>query len=257
MPGDLVGAWAFNASPVPDESGGGRTITLSGGTVLTSVGNGAFGTRGLTQTGAETFTAFTLPPELQTPQRTWMANVVFTGSTIGWIGEFYRAGTDNTGVWGLLDLRGAASTLQFRAKDSSNVERHINLTAPSVMTNICATYDGTNLRLYIDGVLSGTLAIPAIWDADSFRLLDNADTVCRIDDMRLFNGALTQEEIDAWRVLPADQFPPPPGTPGRLKIETAPGVWTPVPLKFESAPGVWTPVPVKTETSPGVWTELP
>jgi len=249
----LEGAWAFESSPVPDESGNGRTITLSGSTILTSVGNGAFGTRGLTQAGAETFTSFAMPAAFQSAQRSWMANVAFSGSTIGWIGEFYREAPSDTGVWGLLDLRGAGGTLQFRAKDSSNTERHINLPAPSgAMTNICATYDGTNLRLYIDGVLTGTLAIPAIWSATHFRLLDNSNTVVRIDDMRIFSGALTQEEIDAWRVLPATEVPT-FGTPGRLKYESAPGVWTSVPIKTDAG----APVVMKRETSPGVWEALP
>ena len=65
-----------------------------------------------------------------------------------------------------------------------------------------------------------------------------------------FDGALTQEEIDIWRVLPADQIPT---QGGRLKYESAPGVWTPVPLKTEAGD----PTVVKTETSPGTWEALP
>lgn len=259
MPAELLAAWSFEANPVIDETGNGHDMTLSGGTILTAPDGGAFG-RGLTQTGSEVYTAFAMPPELQPAQRSWMANVVISGEGLGWIGEFFNADAPDggTGVFGLLDLRGVGGTFQFRAKDSSNTERHVNLTPPGAFVNICATYDGTDLRVYTDGSLAGSVAAPAIWAATHFRMLDGLGSAAKVDDMRIFSGALTPEEIDVWRFLPANEMPPgAPSETGRLKYESAPGVWTSVPLKYESAPGVWTPVPVKTEASPGDWEALP
>jgi hypothetical protein len=44
-----------------------------------------------------------------------------------------------------------------------------------------------------------------------------------------------------------------PAEGGKLKYESAPGVWTPVPLKTETGE----PLVVKSETSPGTWEVLP
>jgi hypothetical protein len=247
MPGDLVAAWSFDSAPCVDHTGNGNTITPTGNTVVAA--GGAHGSA-LTQiTSSETFTAFTMPSAFNSPQRTWMATVKWGGSgEVGWLGEFYNQ-SGNTGVWGLLCLGGA---LQFRAKDSSSQERHVDLTKPTVYTTVTATYDGTNLSVYTDDTLISTIPIPAIWTATHFRPMDfgSGGPTTFIDDLRLFNGALTPEEIEAWRVLPADQMP---AEGGKLKYESAPGVWTPVPLKTETGE----PLVVKSETSPGTWEVLP
>lgn len=252
MAAELLAAWAFEASPVPDETGNGHDITLSGGTILTAPGGGMNGTRGLTQTGSEVFTAFALPPELQPAQISWMCNVEFSGETLGWVGELYNE-DENTGAFGLLDLRGVGSSFQFRIKDSTLAEHHVNLTPPGAFANICGTYDGSNLRVYTDGTLIGTVASPDMLAATHFRLLDGIGTAAKIDDMRLFSGVLTQEEIDVWRFLPANEMPPGAGAGGMLKYESAPGVWTPIPLKTDAG----APLAVKVETSPGTWEVLP
>ena len=86
--------------------------------------------------------------------------------------------------------------------------------------------------------------------ANSFRMLYRTGSGIIIDDARIFDGALTVEEINAWMPLPADQMP---AQGGRLKYESAPGVWTPVPLKTATGE----PLIVKSETSPGTWEVLP
>lgn len=252
MAAELLAAWGFEATPVVDETGNGHDITLTGGTVLTAPGAGQFGGRGLTQTGGEVFTAFAMPPELQPPTRSWMCDVEISGQALGWVGEFYNQ-DENTGAWGMVDLRDVGGTFQFRCKDSGLNEHHVNLTPPGVFTNICGTYDGTNMRVYTDGALIGTVASPDILTATHFRLIDSLGTTTKIDNMRLFSGVLTPEEIDVWRFLPANEMPPGAPTGGKLKYESAPGVWTPVQLKTETGD----PLVVKTETGPGTWEVLP
>lgn len=248
MPGQLIAAWSFDASPCVDHTGHGYDFTPTGNTVVAA--GGAHGSALTQVTASEPYSAYAIPPAFETPRRTWMANVKYSGATtdLGWLGEFYRSGND-TGVWGLLMLNGG---LQFRAKDSSNVERHVSLTTPTVFTTVTATYDGTNLAVYTDDTLAGSVACPAIWTATHFRPFDyiSGGVTTWLDDMRLFDDALTPEEIAAWRVLPANQMP---AEGGRLKYESAPGVWTPVPLKLATGE----PLIVKSETSPGTWEALP
>lgn len=248
MPGQLIAAWSFDASPCVDHTGNGYDFTPSGNTVVAA--GGAHGSALTQVTASETFTAFALPPAFETPHRTWMANVKYSGSgtDIGWLGEFYRS-TSDTGVWGLLMLNGS---LQFRMKDSSNVAHVVGLSTPTTFKNIAGTYDGSNLRVYTDGVLAGSVASPAPWSATHFRPFDytSGGVTTWLDDLRLFDDALTDTEIQAWMNLPADQMP---AQGGRLKYESAPGVWTPVPLKLATGE----PLIVKSETSPGTWEALP
>jgi hypothetical protein len=248
MPGTLLAAWSFDetSGDVIDHSGGGRHFALTGSTIRTADGGGAHG-RGLTQSGGEVFTALPSLAGLQPIQRTWMVNFKTTTAFIGWLVEFFRASSADTGVFGLLYLSGQ---LRFRAKDTSNTPFEINISASSSFRNGTATYDGTTLRFYLDGVLAGSAAMGSIWAGDSLRMLDGSGANAVIDDVRLFDGALTPEEIDAWRVLPADQMP---AAGGRLKYESAPGVWTPVPVKTETGELLV----VKSETSPGTWEALP
>jgi hypothetical protein len=253
MPGVPTIALAFDevSGDVVDHSSNGHNFPLTGATTRTPAGGGAFGTRGLTQLGAEAFVASSVDPTtIRTPQWTWMLNLKTSAEFTGWVGEFYRGGTDDTGVTGLLYLFG---TLRFRVKDTSGTPYEITIpVSHGSFRNICATYDGTTLRAYVDGVLVNSVSLPNFWTATALRLLDGSDSTTVIDDFRMFNGALTQEEIDAWRVLPADQVPT-FGTPGRLKYESSPGVWTSIPLKTETGD----PLVVKSETSPGTWEALP
>src|SRR5690348_3529142 len=127
MPGDLVAAFTFDASPCVDHTGNGYDFTPTGNTIVAA--GGAHGSALTQVTASEVFTAYATPPAFETPRRTWMANVKMSGAgtDLGWLCEFYRQ-TSDTGVWGLLMLNGA---LQFRAKDTSNTEHHISLVTPT------------------------------------------------------------------------------------------------------------------------------
>lgn len=250
MPGVPTIALAFDeaSGDVIDHSGNGHNFPLAGSTIRTASGGGA-NDRGLTQAGAEVFTAAGVDPTTLRPANwTWMANVKTTAAFTGWLGEFFRAATVDTGVTGLLYL---SSVLRFRVKDSANTPYEITVpTLHNVFRNIAATYDGATLRLYIDGALAGSIAVPNFWTATALRPLDGSGSSAVLDDFRVFDGALTAEEVAVWAALPADQMP---AQGGRLKYESAPGVWTPVPLKLATGE----PLIVKSETSPGTWEALP
>jgi hypothetical protein len=242
-------AYSFDeaSGEVIDHSGGGRSFSLTGNTVRTLDTEGHTG-RALTQIAGDVQPIPSLV-SLQTPQRTWMAWIRATASFTGWFMEFHRSAED-TGVWGLLYLSGS---LNWRCKNSSNTVFQSTGIPPDFGNwhHIAATHDGANLRTYRDGVLISTTAVPhAIWTADGFRMLDQVGSAARMDDVRGFDVALTAEEIQAWMALPADQMP---AQGGRLKYESAPGIWTPVPLKLATGE----PLIVKSETSPGTWEALP
>jgi hypothetical protein len=252
MPGTLLGAWSYE--DLLDHSGNGRTITLSGATAQTAPGGGHTG-KGLNMNStAESFTGGLTVPT-QPLQRTMMFWLMDTAApTDGRVLEWYDSVGDNSifrfgcrAQWHAQVVNAAEAFARVTVNRQNAVWRHITM-----------TYDGSNIRLYIDGVEPAespvALAGPIMTAADSFRMLYRTGAGIVIDDARIFDGALTGAEIADWMPLPADQVP---SDGGKIKYESAPGVWSAVPLKYESAPGVWSPVPVKTETSPGTWEALP
>lgn len=191
-----------------DTSGNGRNVTLTGNNTRTAAGSGyTYGgtmpnSKGLIQTAADVFTAFN---GAMTPFNTTSRTVMFWGKLAGanpsWAMEYYNA-TADTGVFGWLLLSGV---FRFRAKDASNNVYERNLTsAPTVFHHYCATHDGTNLKVYVDGVQVGAnVSMPvAVWNADALRIQDQGGSAPVLDDIRIFNAALTSTEVNTWMTTP-------------------------------------------------------
>jgi hypothetical protein len=183
----------------------------------------------------------------QTAHRTLMIDIVRTSNSDAWVAEMKNM-SEGTGVWGFLF---SGSSVQARAKDPSNSATFASAVVPASGTRyqLAMTYDGTNIRLFFNGVQQAITAFAGpIWtSADAFQLFDVASTETMIDNMRVYDVALSAAELAALVGVPVAA--PAPATGGRLKYESAPGVWTPVPLKTETGD----PLAVKTETSPGTW----
>jgi hypothetical protein len=186
---------------VIDHSGNGRNFALSGSTVRTADGEGHTG-RGLTQSSPGVGPGPAIAG-LHPATWTWMSWVRITASVNGWVGESYWS-TNDTGVRGLLYLSGS---LNFRVKNPSNVAFESAGLAPDFGNwhHIAATYDGTSLRTYRDGVQVGS-AVTVTGGAQAgtaLRILDQADTAFRIDDFRIFDGTMDATEIATWAATPA------------------------------------------------------
>lgn len=201
-------AWNFDeasGATVLDRSGNGRDLTISGIGVRTASGNGHTD-RGLTATGGGQLVGPSLTG-LQTAQRTIECWVKNTSTVIGHIVEFYVGGIDSS-AWSILFLSGQ---IHIQARNGSGFVRASGAWTPSTTWHhIAGTYDGTNVRLYIDGVLTATTALspPLRTDATEFRVLDNSDSATAIDDVRLYTVALTQAEIAADMATPVTDAPP-------------------------------------------------
>jgi len=192
-----------------DTSGNGRNVTLTTGTTRSAAGSGyTYGgtlpnSKCILQTSSAIQLAFN---GAMTPFNTTSRTVMFWGKIPGanpsWAMEYYNAGSD-TGVFGWLLLSG---TFRFRAKDSSNNVYERNLTsAPTVWHHYATTHDGTNLKVYVDGVQVGAnVSMPvAVWNADAIRIFDQFGTAGGgIDDVRVFNTALTSTEVNTWMTTP-------------------------------------------------------
>jgi hypothetical protein len=194
--------WSFDeaSGDILDSSGHGRNWTPSGITTRTASGGGHTD-KGLTQSGVD----IALGPSLtglQTSNRTVMAWVKQTTSVTAWLLEFYVSSIDS-GAWGILFLSGQ---YHIQARNSSGFAR-ASAASPTfnVWHHVAGTYDGSNVRLYIDGTLSATTALtgPLRTDATNFRVMDQSSSATVFDDARGFDIALTQAEIQSWMNTPA------------------------------------------------------
>lgn len=192
--------WAFDEASgnVLDHSGNGRIWTPgagNGNSARTSSGGGHTD-KGMTQSIADIAVGPSLTG-LMTAKRTVMAWVKQTTTITGWLMEFHVTSIDS-GSWGILFLSGQ---VHIQARNSSGFVRASGATpSANVWHHIAGTYDGTNVRLYIDGVLTATTALtaPLRADANTFRVMDQASSITVFDDARAFDTALSEAEIQSW-----------------------------------------------------------
>lgn len=254
MPGDLLAAYTHDGAStnsfIEDDTGNGHGFAIGSSQANSQrvAGKTGFGlSQSIADGGGFGPAAFGL-----TDQRSLMLNFFqTTGGLTAWAWEWFVP-TEFSGAWGILWL---SDQIHVQVRNSSTVER-ASVAVPTLNQwhNICATFDMSTIRLYLDGALVATKPLTGPIRTDTvIKALDQAGTSLVIDDVRVWDGCLTDEEVAAWAPLSADQTPAPATTPGRLKYESAPGVWTPVPLKTETG----SPLVVKTETGPGTWEALP
>lgn len=194
-------AWNFDeaSGDVIDHTGNGRGFTIASPGVRTASGNGHT-EKGLTLSfnGIQNGPALT---GLQTANRTLMCWAKNTASVTGHLLEMHVTSIDSS-AWSILYLSG---NLQIQARNASGFVRpSVARPADNAWHHIAGTYDGTNVRLWLDGVNVATLALtsPLRTDANTFRVLDNSDSVTTIDDVRLFDTALDSTAINSYMNTP-------------------------------------------------------
>lgn len=250
-----LAAWDFSGSgTVLDVTGNGHDFEIVAPTARTAPGGGYTygGTQaeriGLTQSSETTQEG--PEPFAETPLRTMATWIKSTASvTDGRIFENVADGSTSTWEFLLRD-----STWHLQAWNSSTFGRASTARPTDNAWHFwAATYDGTSLKLYQDATLKATTAFsgPLITSSSVLNVLHSTGPSTIISDAQFFNEALSQMEIAALMTSPPGA--PAPSATGRLKYESAPGVWTPVPLKTETGD----PLVAKIETSPGVWEALP
>lgn len=206
----LLAAYNFDEASgnALDVTGNGHGFALAGATIRTASGSGHTD-KGLTQSTTSTDAG----PNIfgQTSSRTLMCWAKLTGSiSAGWVMEFNNTSA-GTGVWGFLYLGGV---LQLRAKNASNAETHValaNQLADSTWHHLCGSYDGTTLRFFVDGATPTTTAFAGpIWTAaDTIKIFDTVGSVLTIDDVRVFDHAMTTTaEVISYRDTPVSASSP-------------------------------------------------
>jgi glucose/arabinose dehydrogenase len=101
--------------------------------------------------------------------------------------------------------------------------------AVNTWTHLALTYDGANMRLYVNGTLASTKAQTGAIRTSTNALQIGGDTIFGqyfsglIDEVRIYNGALTAAQVQTDMSTPLPTAPPdlqPPGMPGTLSVST-------------------------------------
>lgn len=193
-------AWNFNeaSGAVIDLTGNGHGFTMVGTTVrsadVTADGTGYTG-KGLTQTSAGSTDA---GPAIfgQTANRTLECWIKSTAQVTDGR-AFEHVAPDANSTWEFL-FRDAVWHLQ--AWNASTFGRaSFARPADSAWHFLTGTYDGTNLKVYLDAVLKTTTALagPLRTDATVFNVLHSTGSATIFRHVRMYGVALTQAEIAA------------------------------------------------------------
>lgn len=206
---ELLSAYNFDEASgnALDTTGNGRDFAVAGNMARTASGHTG---SGLTTTA----TATEAGPSMfgQTGGRTLMAWVKVTADYTGWIFEWHD-NTLDTGFWGLLRLSGS---MGFRGRNAAGSIAFASVaqSADSAWHHWAGTYDGVNVRTYLDGTLVATTALANGIDTaqpDLIRMFTTAASVT-VDDIRVYDGVLTQSEISTLKDTPVASA----GTTGTL-----------------------------------------
>lgn len=157
----------------------------------------------------------------QTAQRTVMFWLKSGASFNGWIFEWHSTSGDS-GRWGLLCLNGQ---MGFRGTPVSGSALHAAIARPSdgAWHHWAGTFDGSVVRLYVDGVLratTGTLSGGIRTDADVIKWHTTVSGAQSVDDLRVYDEALDLATINALMGTPvtADTEPDPEEHSGTLDL---------------------------------------
>ena len=201
VPAGLVAAYSFDAgtgTTAADASGNNNTGTLANATWTTS---GKFG-GALTFNGTSSMVSVPDNNTLDlTNGMTLSAWVYPTSSTATWRTIMLKENTSDL-VYALYGS-GDTSVPQGLRVSGGATKAALGATALPVntWTNLAVTYDGSNLRLYVNGTLTSTTAATGNMANSTLPLRIGANAIWgeyfagRIDEVRVFNRALAAAEV--------------------------------------------------------------
>ena len=180
--------------------GDGNTLDIADGNNGTIVGGVTYSAGRVAQAfnlnGTNAYVQVSNAPNLQiTSQITldaWI-NPTATGGRV--IDKITAGGSDGY----MLDTFGGKTRLIIGGASVSGA----TTLSTSVFTHVAGTYDGTTLRVYVNGVLDGSLVAAGAIPSNSLTLRIGADSTGAslfsglIDEVEVFNRALAQPEINA------------------------------------------------------------
>ncbi|HEY2987082.1 MAG TPA: LamG-like jellyroll fold domain-containing protein, partial [Candidatus Binatia bacterium] len=230
-PAGLVAAYAFNegkGATTNDVSGRGHTGTLS---AAKWVSKGKFG-KALSFSGKNSLVSIAANPDLDLTNGMTLEAWVFPKSKNGagmWRNVIAKE-RPGGGVYNLYSHNDTSFPTLVIVPNSTNTPVDVRGSAQlprNVWSHLAATYDGSTLRLYINGNLAGSRALSDTVSTSTNPLRIGGDTLTKrffqglIDEVRIYDRALSQSEIQSDMNTPLESTRPPAPTLPTVKL-TAP-----------------------------------
>jgi subtilisin-like proprotein convertase family protein len=194
----LVAAYSFDEGSgtlVGDISGNGNTGTISGATWTTS---GKYG-NSLSFNGTGAMVRVNDSASLDLSSAMTLEAWVYPTALGGWRDVIYKGPDD---IYYLMGSSSASTPAFGGTFNSAPVFGSASLTL-NVWSHLAATYDGTTMRLYVNGVQVGSRAQTGLINTSTGLLTIGGDALYgqyfagRIDEVRIYSRALGANEIQA------------------------------------------------------------
>lgn len=200
-PVGLLGLYQFNNADLSDSSGNGNNGTAAAGVTFEANGK-AVGDGAARFAAVSGLSGFSVPIDINAsalPAMTFGAWVSVDPATAA-LGKFLSHDNGSFDRTLGLDTRGGGTANDFSAFTGSGVLAG-GARVDNVFTHVAASYDGTNVNLFVNGVLTATAADSTGADVGLTSLFVgtnpgfNEDFVGLMDDVFVFNRALNEAEI--------------------------------------------------------------
>ncbi len=219
---ECQGTTIYNAAPTASglAAGNNGTITIGATGTYTSVGTcgsgvsteswnaGSTGKYGasIALDGSNDYVSLGTPSSLNTSYVSVAAWVNFTNPSDGVSNEIYnRQNSSNAGAVAIRKDTSGMYVFQLRLTGSTATIRSVssNAAAGSGWHHVVGTYDGSTIKLYIDGILqTSRQAIAGTVDTGTLNAIEIGRNPTginyfngKIDDVRVYNYALTQQQV--------------------------------------------------------------
>src|SRR5262249_14584711 len=228
LPG-LVAAYGFTegaGTTVTDSSGNSNTGTLGSGVTWTT--QGRFGSA-LVFNGSSLMTVPSAASLNLTTAMTLEAWVYPTGALTDWRAVLMKEQPNEFTYVLYAGSNKNQPTVLFNVSTNASGER--DLAGPSALplntwSHLAGTYDGSTLRLYVNGAQVASKAYTGTIATSTGPLRIGGNSIWneyftgRIDEVRIYNRVLTATEIQADMTAPVGGTPPPDTTPPTVAITT-------------------------------------
>ena len=217
-PTGLVGAYSFDGgsgSVLADASGNGNNGTISGATWTAGKTGGALNFDGVNDlvtvrdsTSVDLLTGMTLEAWVRpTANGSWRTVVTKEESSNLVYGLFSSSDTDRP-----------AGIVSVGAKSNQDIVHGPSAVPVSTWTHVATTYDGSNVRLYVNGSELASMPLTGQLRRSNRPLRIGGNTVWaewfqgQIDDLRIYNRALSASELQTDMNTPVGAAAPPADT---------------------------------------------
>lgn len=205
----LVAAYSFNegsGSTVADASGHGNTGTISGATWTTSGKNG----KALSFDGSNDWITINPSSSLNLTSGMTLEAWIYSTTLGGWRTVLFKEGSSDL-VYGLYALDSPGMKPEGMVYLNGKVAvQGTSTTKLLAWSHLAVTFDGTTLKLYVDGNLVKSTTASGTMSSSSGPLRIGGNSIRgeyflgRIDDIRVYDRALSQAEIRTHMATPVN-----------------------------------------------------